>query len=72
MEWIISHDAKFFERSLPFIGYIEFLFEVPFHDGQRITALKADIGYVLGGMSARRKKPELVRDHVRHWRYKAP
>ena len=33
VRWILKQQPDFFERSLPFIGYIEFLFDAPFYEG---------------------------------------
>ncbi len=73
VKWILKKDPRFFERSLPFIGYVEFLFEGRFQGGQRITSLKAALGYGVGGMAAIPKDPTSKRNQdISPWRFKAP
>lgn len=69
--WILTRDAKFFERSLPFIGYVEFLFEADFYGGQRITDLKAHVGYGMSGLHSVAKDPNAARNRDIPWRFKA-
>ena len=69
--WILARDAKFFERSLPFIGYVEFLFEAPFYGGQRITTLKADVTYGMSGLTRGARDPDVTRNRDIPWRFKA-
>lgn len=70
--WIVARDAKFFERSLPFIGYVEFLFEAQLYGSQRITALKAYVGYGLSGLHRTAKDPKVAENREIPWRFKAP
>lgn len=53
--WILENDQNFFERHIPFIGYIEFLYEGSFHGTQRITSFRAEVTY---GMSGQHYAPE--------------
>jgi hypothetical protein len=69
--WILARDAGFFARSLPFIGYVEFLFEAPFYGGQRITSLKADVSYALSGWHSPPKGPDVAPNWNLPWRFKA-
>ena len=48
--WILKNDPAFFEKRIPFIGYIEFLYEGSFHGGQRITSFRAEIIYGMSGL----------------------
>lgn len=72
VKWVLARDAKFFERSLPFIGYVEFLFEATFHGGQRVVVLKADVGYGMSGLHSRAKDPNAALNRDIPWRFKAP
>lgn len=69
--WIIARDANYFERSLPFIGYVEFLFEAPLHGGQRITALKTYVGYAVSGFTSKPKDPNVAQNRDIPWRFRA-
>ena len=50
VQWIVENDPDFFEREIPFIGYIEFLYEGSFHGGQRIASFRAEITYGMSGL----------------------
>lgn len=50
VQWIVENDPDFFERQIPFIGYIEFLYEGSFHGGQRITSFRAEVTYAMSGL----------------------
>jgi hypothetical protein len=72
VKWILARDARFFERSLPFIGYVEFLFEVPFHGGRRVASLKADVGYGMSGLHSKAKDTNAALNRDVPWRFKSP
>lgn len=72
VKWILEKHPRFFERTLPFIGYVEFLVESPFHGGQRITSLRANIPFGVGGTSAIPKNPLYKKyQHNGAWRFEA-
>jgi hypothetical protein len=50
VRWMLERDPESFSKQIPFIGYIEFLFEGGFHGGQRIQSLRAEVSYAMGGM----------------------
>ncbi|MDB6125101.1 MAG: hypothetical protein JWQ71_4094 [Pedosphaera sp.] len=73
VKWIVAQDPKFFENNLPFIGYVEFLFEAPFQGGQRISSFKANFNYALSGLHAIPKDKSVERGREgTPWRYQAP
>ena len=49
VRWILKQQPKFFSKNIPFIGYVEFLFESNFYGGQRIKSFKADVSYCIPG-----------------------
>ncbi len=68
--WIEAKDPEFFARSIPFVGYVEFLFENGFHGGWRITSLKAEVSYGISGMAAIPRDPGADRANDRSpWRF---
>lgn len=67
VRWLIQQEPNFFEHSLPFIGYIEFLFEGPPVGGWRIKKLDADVQWGVGGLGLSTKS-----DLKTRWRFKAP
>lgn len=50
--WIVAKEPDFFARNIPFVGYIEFLFEHDFPGGHRIASVKISAGIGLGGTHA--------------------
>lgn len=50
VRWILERDPGFFAKHLPFIGYVEFLWEGELRGGQRIRSFKADVSYGMGGL----------------------
>lgn len=57
VRWVVSREPDFFARWLPFVGYVEFLFEGPFYGGKRISSLHGIISYGLSGMSSIPRDP---------------
>ena len=74
VEWIVQNDPNFFEKPAPFIGYVQFLFEISLKGGQTIKNINFDIGWAVGGMHIAPRdeegKKRLNLDVP--WRYKAP
>jgi hypothetical protein len=77
VRWILSREPDFFEKQLPFIGYVQFRFEAQFHGGQRIRSLRAEVSYVMSGMYVEPKDEdsiqrarETLRDPI-PWRFEA-
>lgn len=48
--WIESENPGFFDDCIPFMGYIEFLWEGSFHGGRRLTSFTAEITYAMSGL----------------------
>src|SRR4051812_23032905 len=47
---IVGRDPKFFQKSLPFMGYLQFLYEGRLKGGDRITSLQVDVPWAVSGM----------------------
>ncbi len=56
-QWIEAEDPEFFARCIPFVGYVEFLFENDFHGSQRMTSFQANVGFGISGASAIPRDP---------------
>ena len=70
VKWILGNAPDFFEKQLPFIGYLEFLFEAPFYGGQRITSLQANVSYGMSGLhSAPKDKSAYAGRDNTPWRF---
>lgn len=61
VKWLLQAEPYFFKRSLPFIGYVEFLYEGRLEDQRRIRTFKANLSYGAGGISSPPKNPEAVK-----------
>ncbi|OPL18333.1 MAG: hypothetical protein AVO35_05670 [Candidatus Aegiribacteria sp. MLS_C] len=48
--WITESDPDFFSDNLPFIGYLQFLYEGSFHGNRRITGFRAEVFYGISGL----------------------
>jgi hypothetical protein len=72
VKWILAREPDFFAKQIPFIGYIEFLFEGEFHGGQRIESLNVDISYALSGLHAIPKDASIEKQRRNlSWRFEA-
>lgn len=70
VRWILARQPDFFDKYLPFIGYVEFLFEGSFRGGQRLQSLKIYISYGMSGMHHPPKDKNAYRKHG-PWKFKA-
>jgi hypothetical protein len=48
--WIVQKNPVFFEDNLPFIGYVEFLYEGSFNGGRRLESFRAEVTYGMSGL----------------------
>jgi hypothetical protein len=73
VEWIVKNDPNYFKNPSPFIGYLQFLFEISLKAGQYIKTINFDIQYSVGGLFTlpKGKKLESINWDT-PWRYKAP
>jgi hypothetical protein len=72
VRWILESDPEFFSRNLPFIGYVEFLYERSFRAGQRINRFEADVQWSVGGLHLPPKnKSDYKERNDLPWRFKA-
>lgn len=70
--WILKQTPDFFTRSLPFIGYVEFLYEFPFQGGQRLTNFQATAVCGMSGLHYAPKDEAAFKDRENlPWRFKA-
>ena len=72
VRWILKQQPNFFSKNIPFIGYVEFLFESNFYGGQRIKSFEAEISYCIRGRYIPPKNTGI--DNERSaipWRFKA-
>ena len=70
-KWILKKDPNFFAKQIPFVGYLQFLFENQLYGGQRIERIKIGIGYGVSGLATipKDKKVQEGRDNI-PWRFR--
>jgi len=71
VKWILETEPDFFEQHLPFIGYVQFLYEVSLRGDESIQKLDINLNYGAGGMHSIPKDKEIYEDHKGPWRFKA-
>ena len=71
-KWILEQDPEFFSKSIPFAGYLQFLYEQSQPAGQRITKFHATASFGIGGTHQPPKDKDVYkeRDNI-PWRFKA-
>jgi hypothetical protein len=72
VRWVLGREPDFFEKQIPFIGYVEFLFEGYFYVGQRVRSFHAEVTYGMGGKHSAPKDPSTYKDRDSiPWRFEA-
>lgn len=71
VRWILAKEPDFFERAIPFMGYVQFLFENRFGGHRHIKAFSADITYGMSGRSTIPKDQSRYPAMGSSWGYKS-
>ncbi|CAN5701422.1 hypothetical protein BH09VER1_BH09VER1_05320 [soil metagenome] len=71
VKWILTNDPKFFERVVPFVGWVQFLLEGRFVEGRRLTSFTAEMYYDVDMIVMDPKDPALKKGRDVPWRFKA-
>jgi hypothetical protein len=72
VRWILERDADFFSKQIPFIGYIQFMFEGSLYGGQRIRSLRAQVFYGMSGLASIPKDESIQKEREGvPWRFDA-
>lgn len=71
VKWILADDPDFLERSLPFIGYVQFLFETSLRGGDRIERIEFDLHWSVGGVHMLPKEGADSNERQGPWRFRA-
>jgi hypothetical protein len=72
VKWIIEQEPQFFNKSMPFVGYVQFLYETSLPANQRITELHARAHFGLSGLHQPPKDKHAYKDRENiPWRFKA-
>ena len=72
VKWILQQEPDFFSKHIPFIGYLQFLYELSIPAGQRITQFHAMAGFILSGLHQQPKDEDVYKQRFNiPWRFKA-
>ena len=71
VRWILQSDPQFFENCMPFIGYVQFLFEISLRGGQKIEKIEFELNYGAGGRASIPRDKSIQKKHRGPWRFKA-
>lgn len=69
---ILHREPKSFEKSTPFIGYVQFLYEVQLRGGHRMKGLQVEVNWQLSGIHHPPKDESARKGRDGPWRFKAP
>jgi hypothetical protein len=69
---IFKRESKFFEKSTPFIGYVQFLYEAQLRGGHRMKGLQVEAAWWLSGKHHAPKDESARKGRDGPWRFKAP
>lgn len=69
---LVKHDPKFFEKSLPFVGYVQFLYEKSLPSGQRIKSIDVRVDWQTSGIQTEPRDPKTYKEKRGPWQFKAP
>ena len=68
---ILVGDPTYFERTTPYIGYVQFLYETQLPGGHRLDGLEVNVGWDLGGKHQPPKDKKDYQGRSVPWRFKA-
>ncbi|MBE2286133.1 MAG: hypothetical protein IAE77_21940 [Prosthecobacter sp.] len=71
VKWILEKQPDFFSKHLPFIGYVQFHFEAPFHGGQRLKSFEYSSTWGMSGLATIPKDPIARKHSEGPWRFDA-
>ena len=72
VQWILREEPQFFSKSIPFVGYVQFLYEISLPANQRITDFHVSAGFVLSGLHQPPKDENAYKERDNTpWRFKA-
>ena len=72
VKWILRDNPEFFSKNLPFIGYVQFLYEQSLAGDETIERIEIQIRYGAGGIHMPPRDESLRNQHRGPWRFKAP
>jgi hypothetical protein len=70
-KWILQGQPDFFEKHIPFVGYVQFRGEGWIAGGQRIKQIEMALSWDVSGMATAPSRPNEVNEHNGPWRFDA-
>lgn len=72
VKWILKRDPRFFAKQIPFMGYLQFLFETSLYGGQNIKSIKINATYGVSGLHIPPTDEKVRKDRENiPWRFRA-
>ena len=71
VKWILQKQPDFFEKNLPFVGYVQFRMERSMPGGQRIKKIRMQLDWMVGGLHVLPKNPDDEKNRDGAWRFEA-
>ncbi|MBI5095200.1 MAG: hypothetical protein HZB26_22545 [Candidatus Hydrogenedentes bacterium] len=71
VKWMVEQQPDFFNKQLPFIGYVQFMVEVGREGRQKIEQLKFELDYGAGGLLSPPTNPDVFVSRDGPWRFEA-
>lgn len=72
VRWMVEREPDFFANQLPFIGYLQFRYELEFHGGQRLSSFRATAAYATGVPNSQPKDKNAYKDRdSKPWSFRA-
>jgi hypothetical protein len=72
VKWILQTEPDFFEKQLPFVGYVQFRVEGSMPGNERISRIKMQLSWAVGGLHTIPKNTDDGKNRDGVWRFEAP
>lgn len=69
-KWIDKQDPTFFDKNIPYIGYVELLYEAQIQGDQRIKALEINWTYAVSGLHAPPRDDDAYQADRQKWSFR--
>lgn len=69
---LTAKNPNYFRKTIPFVGYVQFLYEGSLPSGQRIRSMKVQMHWGVGGVHTLPKDGNAYKAHQGVWRFKLP
>ena len=69
VKWILESDPDFFKKTIPFIGYLQFMYQTSLFGGHRISRIHATAHWGFGGMHSPARDEGVDKNRHVPWRF---